>query len=340
MLRPRRITGRLRAAGRFLGAAALAAALTAGVLAEEKAPPPTRVPTRGESAKPEAFRLPPDYKNADGSFNQEALVAQQRKRLEPINEKLLGKFEMAETAHYLIVSDADPQISQTFVKWAEALYSNLCSQFGIDPKERVWDGKCMLLLFSTRRKFQQYSLEFDGHDAGMAGAYFAWEANSAREPQLVHICIPLDEKDPRRLQDLFAHEGTHAFFQLYKRPVDLPLWLHEGLAEYMTVVNDPGLRPQKAGYALQVASSGASIERVLRSTTGMPLSIMDYSVSYTLVDCLVKAGKPKFKQYIALLKEGKDQVTALKTAYGCDLFGLEQRWRAWMKMNETAYRRR
>jgi len=70
----------------------------------------------------------------------------------------------------------------------------------------------------------------DGNDASRAGAYFAWESRAPTEPQLVHICIPLDTRDPRRLQELFAHEGTHAFFQLYRKVVNLPLWLHEGLA--------------------------------------------------------------------------------------------------------------
>jgi hypothetical protein len=196
------------------------------------------------------------------------------------------------------------------------------------------------MVFSSRPKFLEFARVFDDNNAADAGAFFAWEHYAANYPELVHICIPLDERDPKRLQELFAHEGTHAFFQLYRNPVDLPLWLHEGLAEYMTIVNDPSLKATKTAPAVQVAVARTPIERLLGTVPGDDLKLQDYSVAYTLVDFLQKSARGKFKAFITLLKEGKDQNAAMKAAYGFDTEGLAQKWQAALASEAAAPVRR
>jgi hypothetical protein len=326
--------------------AALAAALTALVGLKALPSPAAPAPEPGKPAEggtgeavggkngqvvvppgaQESRQLPENYRNADGSFNQKAIVSQQKARLEEVNKRLITRMRLVETPHYLVFSDADDQMMGLFVKWCEALYANLCRHFSIGPKEKTWDGKCILLVFSSHSVFQQYARVLDGHDASHAGAYFAWESQSPDEPQLVHICIPLDTRDPRRLQELFAHEGTHAFFQLYRKVVDLPLWLHEGLAEFMTVVNDKSLAPRKQEWAIRVAQAGTPIRPILEVPSGAGFTSPAYSVSYTLVDFLLTVGKPKFKKFIDLVKDGKPQEEALQEAYGFGLAELERRW--------------
>ena len=278
----------------------------------------------------EGVPLPADYKNADGTFNQDAIVAQQKKRLATIRRKLFVPFVMAETPHYLIFTSADADITDRFVRWSETLYADLGRRFGIDPAERIWDGKCLLLVFNHLTTFQNYARTFDRHDVAGAGAYFVWENNPPDKPQLVHLCIPEADQDPRRLRELFVHEGTHAFFQLYKKAATLPLWLHEGLAEYMTVANDGTLGPKKLSAAGGVAREGASIEPVLKAGLESRFSMADYSVAYTLVDFLVSVSRPQFKAFLDALKEGQDQDAALQAAYGFDTSGLVSRWQVYM----------
>jgi hypothetical protein len=333
-----------------LPSAVLAAPAKADTDADKAGAPPAE-PPKGEeagggkgviinaqSAAFEAWRLPENFKTSNGSFNEVSLIAQQKKRLDFMNEKLSAKFKLTETTHYLIFSDAAPNITSTFVKMSEALYANLRKQFAIGEGERIWDGKCILLLFGSRDVFLKYSKTFDGHDAASAGAYFAWECNDPKLPQLVHICIPTDKGSPRRLQELFAHEGTHAFFQLYKRPANkepvmLPLWLHEGLAEYMTVVNDPQLKPKKQAWAIYFARTGADVHEVLDCPVGSGFKWPAYNVSYTLVDYLLSGvgWNVKFKKFVELLKADKGQDEALKEAYGFGIAELQERWRAYCR---------
>lgn len=276
------------------------------------------------------YRLPADYRGSTGGVNQTALVAHQKRRVPAINRLVGTRLKTFETAHYLIFSDADAKITAQFVTWSESLYRNLLQQFRLPTTARVWDGKCVLILFGLRRHFEAYAFRVDGSPARHAGAYFAVESHGPNEPTLVHMCLPIETTDARRLQELFAHEGTHAFFELYKTPGRLPLWLHEGLAEYMTTVNDADLRGPKYAMGRHVAQSGRSIERLFGVPVGGELSLGEYGVAFTLVDFLLKAGRPKFKVFIDALKDGKPQEQALTDAYGFGLADLRRRWRLYV----------
>ena len=274
------------------------------------------------------YRLPEGYRGPLGTFNQAALLRHQKERLGAINEKLKIRLRMSETRHYLVFSDVDSAVTARFRTWSEALYGNLLKHFGLPERARVWDGKCVVILFKRRRAFERFSKVFDGHDARSAGAYFAVEDHGPGQPSLVHMCFPVESDDVRRQQELFAHEGTHAFFELYKTPGRLPLWLHEGLAEYMTTVNDGALRRAKWVSAVRVAAARKPIAGLFTAKAGDSLSLAQYSVALTLVDFLLEQGRPKFKTFVDALKDGKEQAAALQKAYGFDFAELERRWRA------------
>jgi len=314
--------------------AALTLALVLGVgaaRAVEFAPPPPSDEERIGEVTPQGvklYRLPADWRTSSGGIDQKAIVAQQKKRCKTINDALGLGLQMAETDHYLIFSNASPAVSRNFLKWCEALYRNLTKKFALPKGTRVWDGKCVLILFRYRRQFESYATRYDGMAwASRAGAYFGIEAHGSGQPNLTHICMPIDTDDPRRLQELFAHEGTHAFFELYRTQGHLPLWLHEGLAEFMTTVNDKGLRPKKWKPAAKVARSGRSIRDIFQVPMGGMLSVTQYRLALTLVEFLLKAGRQKFKRFVDALKDGVGQEKALKDAYGWTLRDLETRWR-------------
>ena len=301
---------------------------------------PTRAtPTKGEASGPakgdkavdfDLYALPEDFKYPSGAFNQDAIVAQQKKRVDLMNKAMSARFRLTETLHYLIFSDAEASVASQFQTWSEALYNHLFIQLGFPPSQHIWDGKCVLILTAGRPTFLEYARKFDHHDASTAGAYFAIEGWPEGLPQLVHLAIPVDTRDTKRLQELFAHEGTHAFFELYRKPGRLPLWLHEGLAEYMTIVNDRTLKPMKWAPAVKIAQKGTPIENLFKATVGDPLTLDDYSVAVTMVDYLMASSRMRLKSFIDNLKDGKDQEAALKAAYGLGLSDLERRWRPYV----------
>ena len=336
-----------RGGATILAALALLVGVSPAGGGEFTVPPPShdeRVevqPNRAEAGTTEAgrhlYRLPESYHGPLGTINQTALVAHQKRRLGVINEKLGVRLRMSETRHYLVFSDADSAVATRFRNWSEALYGNLLKHFGLPERARVWDGKCVVILFGRRRTFERYAKVFDGHDASRAGAYFAVEDHGPGRPNLVHMCFPSDSGDVRRQQELFAHEGTHAFFELYKTPGRLPLWLHEGLAEYMTTVNDRALRAMKWPPAVRAAAAKKPISGLFAAKAGESLSLEQYRVALTLVDFLLEQGRPKFKAFVDALKDGKEQETALQQAYGFDLADLARRWREHLRSHRPEH---
>ena len=296
-----------------------------------KEPLPATPPSGGGEMKAYKgpFVLPGSCRKADGTYDQEALVAEQKKRLPAINAKLGTQMFPIETPHFLIFSDADVPTTRTFIQWCEPLYAALSSQFGVGPTDRAWDGKCILLLFKRSADFAAYARVFDEDaDMGNYGGYFFSEGFVPTGPRLTHIVIPIDKTgSPLRQQEVFVHEGTHAFFHAYCGDIDLPYWLAEGLAEYMTALNNPAMRGKKRWPAVNVARSGKSVQHVIGGQSGAKLAHEDYAVSYTLVDCLISADRVRFRKFVDLLKEKNSQEEALNAAYGFGAEELEKRWR-------------
>jgi len=337
------MTTRRGAIGRFQTfAAALVTllGLAAGPARGEAPKPPATPPTEQPAATPPAgggemkaykgpFVLPGSCRKADGTYDQEAIVLEQQKRLETINAKLGTSLIMIETPHFLIFSDADKPTTRNFIQWCEPLYAALSSQFGVGPKDRAWDGKCILLLFKRNEDFAAYARDFDEYSTPEnCGGYFSSEGYLPTGPRLTHIVIPIDKTgSPLRQQEVFVHEGTHAFFHAYCGDIDLPYWLDEGLAEYMTALNNPAMRGKKRWPAVNVARSGRSVKHVIGGQAGAKLVYEDYAVAYTLVDCLISADRVRFRKFVDLLKEKKSQEEALNAAYGFGTEELEKRWR-------------
>jgi hypothetical protein len=296
-------------------------------------------------ANDEVFQLPEGWRRADGSIDQTVLLTQEKRRLAVLNKKLKDPMKMSETAHYLIFSSAGDDVTLQFSRWSEALYLNLCRQFEIPVTEHLWDGKCILMIFATDADFRSHAKLFDEQNPkDKAAAYFLWERRSmpgvdmAKIPQLVHICIPVEKNKPAVLQELFAHEATHAFFEFYRRPGRLPLWLNEGLAVFVTVFNDPSLRV----YYIRAAKGYATAGKTLKPLLDEKLDTLEpdqYALAYSIVEYLQTMGGAKFKQFVCALKDEKTVDDAMKAVYGFDLAGLEKAWRDYMAKASVAIRR-
>ncbi|MEA3368574.1 MAG: hypothetical protein U9R68_10740, partial [Planctomycetota bacterium] len=99
-----------------LGAALALVLLLGGRAARgiEFKPPPPPEHERVAGITPEGlklYRLPADWQAPSGGIDQKAVVAQQKKRREAINNAIGIDLQMAETPHYLIFSNASPTVS-------------------------------------------------------------------------------------------------------------------------------------------------------------------------------------------------------------------------------------
>jgi hypothetical protein len=288
------------------------------------------------------FRLPPNCIGPDGAFDHDAIVASQKGRLAVFNEELSMKLRLVETPHFLIFSGLDGQTTDTYKKLCELLYDSLCDQFLIPRKDRVWDGKCILVLLRTKSALRKFSdgvegLQIAAGTNSKTEAYFVWErANPIdKKPQAVHIVLCIEGHEPRTMRQLFVHEGTHAFVAMFRRGEPLPRWLNEGLAMYMSVVNDPPMAPILRQLFLD--KSPPDSEHILFSGKSYYLTTDEYPAAYTMVDYLCKLGAPQdLRSFMIQLKEGKDEDAAMQAVYNIDRAKFAKQWRKQVASNKPA----
>lgn len=285
------------------------------------------------------FKLPPSAFKENGTMDQKVVLDVQKKHVEVLNKEFSTKFATAETPHYIILSDTAAGIAQQYAQCCETLYANLQRQLALTPKERVWDGKCVLMLFKTKAEMLSYAGKYDEMESKTLAGYCGGQwTKDPRGPMLVYICMHTENINPKEAQRVFVHEATHGFFFGYRSRVPLPAWLNEGLAEYMTVVNDPSLHNDKWAASVYRARIPIPIPMILEpprnKLEGDPkddcLKAEDYPIAYSLVEVLVTASKTKFKALVDAMKDGKAQDQALRATYGVDGTGLQEQWRAYL----------
>jgi hypothetical protein len=280
------------------------------------------------SADDITFTPPDGWINPDRSINHELVVEAQKKRLSIINERLSLRLALAETPHFLIFSNASAAATNQIVKNCELLYANPCIQFAIDRKEHVWAGKCIILLFQTEAQFADYGRKFEFMMREGSGGYCSIQLSPEIDTRFVKIVIFIGGQSDKRMRQVLVHEGTHAFFGLFRRGPNMPIWVDDGVAYYMEVVNDPAEGPARWQAVKNAIKAGASFAPNL-DTRAAPLADATDAV-YTMVDFLLKLGAPQFKDFLTLLKSGKDQDTAMKAVYGFDRSQFLLQWQEYV----------
>jgi hypothetical protein len=129
-----------------------------------------------------------------------------------------------ETDHFIIYyyQDIEPHLER-MAGYAESAYQHVSSELRYDLVQKI-----PLILFQTSSEFQQQNV-IPGAAQENVGAF--------AEPTRHRIVMPMDEP-PDLLYRLIIHELTHQFdYEIIPASLvrqSTPLWVHEGLADYMT----------------------------------------------------------------------------------------------------------
>lgn len=132
-----------------------------------------------------------------------------------------------ETDHFIIhyYPEAEEYLDEV-VNWAETSYEILSQRLNHQLSIKI-----PIIFFKTHSEFEQQNV---------IPMFLPEGVGAFAEPRRNRLLIPLDDP-PQEMQRLFTHELTHAFQydilqagfgpgQLFQRP---PLWVMEGMAEYM-----------------------------------------------------------------------------------------------------------
>jgi len=318
----------------------LAAAMAAPSGAQQAAPAAddpsaARIETDADAKTPGAAEDPDDAENLP-EFDQAEIVRGQLARLEKIRQELQLTLVTSESDHFIVFSDLDTQVRRAILTWLEDVRTKLSERLGLDAKARLWDGKCLVLVFAKQEYLVKYARSFDNYETQRPRGYFVLESRTAKGPRLVHIAAyqPVPGGN-EALQEVLVHETTHAIVELYRKSTHLPLWIHEGLAEYMTTVLNPALRMKKGAEAVRIA--GAVPYKSIRDlfvSKFNATNLAAYSLSVTLVDYLQSVDASGVMKMVSAIKDGVDAETALGQAYpGLTYEELEKRWQRYVLRN-------
>ncbi len=286
---------------------------------------PVKRPPVGGPAKSEAAEAKPT-KYIKATPERAAAV---RKRAaewaERIRTTITPKLHLIETDHFLIYSTWDRGSDGGLKRSCEGMYAALCKQFAIPATENIWVGKCPVYVFWQRENYQKFALEVSGvakdnpsmldaggyqHGDGRGGCYI----------------VLVNRRNRTQFHSTLVHEGSHAFLGRYRTNRYIDTWINEGVAEYMAAEVVPGSWERR----LYIRTT----KKILEDKTdisfifeGWSLDSRNYGLAQSLVRYLIARDTKAFIQLIELIKQGKSDDEALKTAYDLTKEQLAKDWR-------------
>lgn len=258
---------------------------------------------------------------------------------EKMREGIATSTHLVETEHFLIFSEWNRMNDGGLNKICEEMYEKLRTQFNLATTESVWIGKCPIYLFWEPAHFTQFISGVDQSkllDPGTAHA----DGYHATRGRFAYIVIngvrnfgASRNEALQRLYEVLVHEGTHAFVNRYVSDRSLPLWLEEGLADYMAASLVPQSQANKkfadaARYGLKKPEAIASLLEKKKDLTSM-----EYGLAQSLVRCLVQQNSRTFIHFVELLKQGISQQQAFEDAYHVSRAELLRSWAQFWQRN-------
>lgn len=250
---------------------------------------------------------------------------------ESARRNVVSTMHLVESEHFLIFSAWNRSNDRPLRNVCEEMYAKLSQQFNVASTESVWIGKCPIYVFWRTQDFKRFAAQVDktlrrNADVSHAAGYHATRGRFS------YIVLngandfgPTREKAIQRFYEVLVHEGTHAFMNRYLTSRTLPVWVGEGLADYMaaTLVPQSDANSKYLRATRHALSSGRDVSRILNKKN---LSYLDYGVAHSLVRHMIAGNSQAFIRFVVLMKQGQSEASALMEAYNATRGSLLRNW--------------
>jgi len=236
---------------------------------------------------------------------------------------LPGNWEKQSTPHFtLFYLRNDRRLADYIMERAEEDYQRIVKDIGIDP-----DIKADVYLAPDRESYEELQPSQEKTHEWSIGVFYPHE-------NLIILLSPKAEKASHPdLQQIMAHELTHfILFNVTKgRKVDLPLWLHEGLAMYEA-------RQWNWHHRLVMAQTALTRSFLPLSSikTNFPeerrLADRAYAQSISLIAYILnRYGIDYLNRMISELVAGQQPSKAFYNVFGISLIEFEKNWHIYLR---------
>ena len=232
------------------------------------------------------------------------------------------KWMTYETDHFVIYfyTEIQPHLER-MAGYAESAYQHISTELKYD----LGPEKVALILFQTSSEFQQQNVIPGAAQEGV-GAF--------AEPTRKRILMPMDEP-PDLLYRLMVHELTHQFeFEIIPTSLmrrNVPLWVNEGLSDYMTGYWRPlDLMSVRDAAVTDIVPKMSKLDEY----GGFSSPRMIYNLGHAVFEFMeAKWGKEGLRQYLFALRKsvigGGDN--AYQEAFKIDPEDFDQQFEKYLK---------
>ena len=233
------------------------------------------------------------------------------------------------TPRFVLEFTVPHAMGSTYADLCEKAYAKFRRKFHVSESTPVWRGKCHVYLFADRGQFVRFAALVHKTPKGVSSGGYTRIRNPDPE-----IALFLHQNNHILLQQTLVHEMTHVFLQLFHKRARLPMWLHEGCAQFFEFQHHPEKSRLDDSKRLIKALVARNRHRPLAQFWTLDFAPTDraaYAQAWSLVDFLINATTTSSKRtskFILLLKNGRSQTDALAVAFGVDLARLEAVWKA------------
>ena len=276
--------------------------------------------TSPASESRKASKAEPPRKYPQPTAQQIRTAREQAGKFAEKAKELAPGIHLVETDHFLLYTPWDQRADKRLSEVCEKLYAELCRQFDIPPKENIWVGKCPIYIFDRPEAYQEFCREADQQKFSKVAGYCAYDTDG-----FVYIVMNRG-KTRRQFHELLVHEATHGFLWRYVEHRKIPVWVEEGLAEYMASTLMPrcsAARKYKKA-TKEAVQHNKDVSHIFRR---VGLEAFDYGIAQSLVRFLIAKDRKGFARFVTRMKRGAAESEALAAAHGMTHEDLLEAWR-------------
>ncbi len=234
-----------------------------------------------------------------------------------------AEWQKQETPHFILYYRQNDHLLADYVmERAEEDYKRITDDIGMDPKI-----KARIYIAPDRNSYRELQPRGEKTHEWSIGVFYPYQ-------NLILLLSPKAQKATHPdLQQIMAHELTHLilFTVTREKGMDLPVWLHEGLAMYEARQWNWHYRGIMAQAALT-----RSFLPLSSITMGFPpekrLADRAYAQSMSLIAYIINKYGPDFlNRLISYLVDGKQPEEAFLHVFGISLEDFERNWHAYLR---------
>lgn len=224
----------------------------------------------------------------------------------------MQKFVRQETQFFIVYTDMPFAQIGGYIANLDSMYQQLCTLFSIPKDTNIWVGKCPVFCFLNREHFVQFEATMmdNPQTQGIAGLNHQYSDGKV-------MTSVYRGDNPVFFAALLVHETSHGFLHRIRSSGRIPVWMNEGLAEWISQVVVPQSDHVQGRFAeaLPILRMQGSLGGDFLDDSGR-IESWQYGAAAMLTQFLISNDANAYRAMITAIKEGYTWQEALDVTYG------------------------